>query len=407
MKPALRLFIVDRAGAHSIWTLMNAISAEAVAAGHAVVHVVFDSGDAGPTPEAPAGVRVVRLRLPSGRSRLARLRHGLAFAWHFAQLVRRERPDVVHTNFADPGIVARVVARVLGVPRIVSTHHELRGSLNRAYRVGLAATAWTAHRQVYVSRTSAASFDRPEAPVVASPDAVPRDRHLVVRNGFDFRPPEGRAGAGASESAPLLVCAGRLMPEKGQTVLIEAVRRLAASGRRLRVEILGDGPARPALARQIAAAGLEDDVALRGWRGHDEVMADFARADVVVIPSDGSQESFGLVLAEAMAVAGRIVASDIDAFTEVVAGLELANPPAGVTVFPRGDPAGLAAALIRALSEQPDATRLAHRRRAAVERYDLRRMARIYLALYGVAHGATSSIGDEPSLPSADTAPER
>jgi glycosyltransferase involved in cell wall biosynthesis len=281
-----------------------------------------------------------------------------------------------------PGIAARLIAKSLGVRRIVTTYHELRGSLNPLLDAGLSATRWTCDRRIFVSKACAASFGHPDAPVFENPETLPAAREIVIRNGFAYAPPDPAEIPPRAVERPRLIAAGRLMPEKGFHLLVDAVRRLREAGRPVDVEIVGEGRVRAALEEQIAAADLAGQIRLPGWRSHGELMAAFAGADLVVIPSDGRQESFGLVLAEAMAVANRLVASDIAPFLEVASCLESAAPPAGISFFRANDSADLATVMASALDKEPEPEALARRRSAAVSTFDLRRMASLYAALY-------------------------
>lgn len=376
------IFIVDRAGAFSIWTLMDAIASELVANGRSVCYIVLDDGTNAAMPTPPSGVRVHRILVSSRAARAGRLRQWSGFSARFAGLVRTEQPDLVHTNFAVPGIAARAIARALGVRAVVTTYHELRGSLNPLLRRGLSATSWTCDRRIFVSKACAASFGYPEAPVFARPETLPAAREIVIRNGFSYAPPDPAEIPPRAFERPRLIAAGRLMPEKGFHLLIDAVRRLREAGRPVDVQIVGEGPVRAALEQQIAAADLAGQIRLPGWRSHGELMAAFAGADLVVIPSDGTQESFGLVLAEAMAVARRLVASDIAPFLEVASCLERAAPPAGISFFRANDSVNLTTALASALDAEPDPEALAQRKTAAVSTFDLGRMGRLYAKLY-------------------------
>ena len=92
----------------------------AIEAGHEVVAVSADGPDV-PFLEA-AGVRFVEL---AGSTRSASLRSDLRAVRAFAEIVRRERPDVVHTHNPKPGVYGRIVARLCGVPIVVNTVHGL------------------------------------------------------------------------------------------------------------------------------------------------------------------------------------------------------------------------------------------------------------------------------------------
>lgn len=180
----------------------------------------------------------------------------------------------------------------------------------------------------------------------------------TVRNlglGVDvgrFRPaPATGAGSVAPASpgpGPLRVgYVGRLEAHKGVAVLIDA----AAATPGIVVDIVGDGPERERLGRQVTAGGLADRVTLQGFATHDQLPAVYQTFDVVVIPSLETPdwiEQFGRVAVEAMASGAVVVASDSGSLPEVLG-------EAGVLV-PVGDVAALGAALA-ALRDDPERRR--------------------------------------------------
>jgi glycosyltransferase involved in cell wall biosynthesis len=164
-----------------------------------------------------------------------------------------------------------------------------------------------------------------------------------------------------------LLAVGRLVEKKGFPVLLDAASRMLAP---FHLRIVGSGPQREALERQIAAAGLQDRVELVGARTHEELPAEYAAAHVVVVPSvaDASGDRDGLpnVVLEAMSCARPVVASDIGAVSSAVI-----DGRTGVLV-PPGDAAALAGAL-EFLVDRPEVRHgLGRGARARVERdYEL------------------------------------
>ena len=128
---------------------------------------------------------------------------------------------------------------------------------------------------------------------------------------------------------PEVLYAGRLSPEKG-------VEELLAATQGMQLVVAGDGPLRDRVPRAL------------GFVPHDELERLYGRAAVVACPS--RREGFGVVCAEAMAHARTVVASAVGGFLDLVVDGET-----GLLVPPR-DPAGLRAALERALGD-PDLRR--------------------------------------------------
>jgi glycosyltransferase involved in cell wall biosynthesis len=128
--------------------------------------------------------------------------------------------------------------------------------------------------------------------------------------------------------------------EKGHRTLLKAVRELHADGFPLRWLIVGDGPDRPALSREVVAAGLGDIVSFAGWR--TDTVDIMAATDVVVQPTLG--EAFSQVMVEAMAMRRALVISDVGGVRDVVE-----DGVSGIVV-PPGEPGPLAAALTQLAS---------------------------------------------------------
>lgn len=183
----------------------------------------------------------------------------------------------------------------------------------------------------------------------------------VIPNGVDV----GRFGAG-SPAADLppgrrILWVGRLDPQKGFPVAVRAFADLAARDPELWLVVAGDGRDRTAL--DVLAPEARRRVIMLGAVSQDRLPAYHATADVFVSPALG-QESFGLVLVEAMAAGVPVVASDIAGYREVVR-----DGRDGLLV-PPGDHAALAAALHRVLSERSLAQSLRAAGRARGSRFE-------------------------------------
>jgi glycosyltransferase involved in cell wall biosynthesis len=202
----------------------------------------------------------------------------------------------------------------------------------------------------------------------------------VVYNGVDiehFRglPPEpdlrSRLLAGGHS---LVLLPGRMMPWKGQQHAIEALARLSDPG--VRLALVGDGTARPRLEEQVRAAGLGRQVAFTGTIPHRELPRYFAVADLALGTSFAS-ETFGMVLAEAMACEKPVLASSWVGYDDVVI--------AGATGerFAAADPESLAGALRGMLADPVRRARYAAEgRRRVVELFAWSKIADRVEAVY-------------------------
>ncbi|MFZ9935722.1 MAG: glycosyltransferase family 4 protein, partial [Luteolibacter sp.] len=102
--------------------------------------------------------------------------------------------------------------------------------------------------------------------------------------------------------------AGRLEARKGFRLLVDAFALFVAKQPGARLRIVGEGPERRRLERQIKACGLADAVLLTGAVGHDEMRREFESADVFVFPS--LRDTSGAVLLEAMAMGLPVICID-------------------------------------------------------------------------------------------------
>jgi len=160
---------------------------------------------------------------------------------------------------------------------------------------------------------------------------------------------------------------GRLVPEKGVDVLLDALSALAHPWRAL---LAGGGPARLDMERQAQRLGLSGRVEFRGPLPSSQMPAFYSGLDVLVLPSrtrPNWKEQFGRALIEAMACGAVVVGSDSGEIPNVIGDAGL--------VFPEGQPAQLRALLERLagdaglcseLSERGRRRVLAHYTQAAV-----------------------------------------
>lgn len=159
---------------------------------------------------------------------------------------------------------------------------------------------------------------------------------------------------------------GQLAPAKGQPLLVSAVAKLIERGRRVRLRLVGDGPLRPDIERQVKRLGLERHVVLEGALNQDRVRAIYAETDIYALPSFA--EGVPVVLMEAMAMQIACVASWITGVPELMRdGID------GLLIPPADDDA-LAAAIERLIDDPALRRRLGESGRARVaELYNLQR----------------------------------
>ncbi|MFV0526933.1 MAG: glycosyltransferase family 4 protein [Acidimicrobiales bacterium] len=286
-------------------------------AGHEVVAVSAPGSDTAALERR--GIRFVPL---PGSTRGVDPAADLRAARSFAAIVRAERPDLVHTHNPKPGVYGRVVARLLGVPRVVNTVHGLYATptdpiSRRTVVYGLEAMASRcSHLELVQNTEDLALMERTRL--------APRGRARLLGNGIDvdrYRPRTDpgprrriRAELGLPPDATLVVTVGRLVAEKGIRELLAASARLDA-----RHHLVVIGPDDPA-KRDALPAAWRREAEQRGVRflGHRADLDLLLPAcDLFVLAS--YREGVPRAAMEAAACGLPLVATDVRGCRQVVA----------------------------------------------------------------------------------------
>jgi phosphatidylinositol alpha-mannosyltransferase len=185
---------------------------------------------------------------------------------------------------------------------------------------------------------------------------------------------------------PTIVFVGRIdEPRKGLAVLLEALPLIVKAIPDVRVLVAGPGDVEE--VAQTLTPLARKHVHLLGLISNADKPRVFRTADVYVAPNTG-QESFGIVLLEAMASHIPVIASDIDAFRRV-----LDDGRAG-RLFANEDPASLAKVLIEVLGSETERARLAGAGWNAVQQYDWATVATEIVQVYETVMPDASPIGE-------------
>lgn len=324
---------------------MRSLGERLAAEGHEVTYLTMRQWDRGTTPEVP-GVRVVaagpRMALYTGdrRAILPPLAFGAGVLWHL--LVHGRRYNVVHTaSFPYFSLLAAAVVRPLHRFRLIVDWHEVwtRGYWDEYLgRLGGAVGAWVQRRCAHV-RQRAFCFSRLHAARLR--DEGLRGDVTVLEGEYDgmLEP------ATAVEAQPVVVFAGRHIPEKNAEAIVPAVALARRELPELRAVLFGDGPRRGAIGAAVAEHGLADVVSVPGFVESGEVEAAFRSALCMVLPSH--REGYGQVVVQASALgAPSITVADPDN-----AAVELVDDGENGYVAPSSRPEDLAAAILRVHAE--------------------------------------------------------
>lgn len=168
--------------------------------------------------------------------------------------------------------------------------------------------------------------------------SLPADHVRVAEPGVDLA-----ELAPGTESAGALLSVGAVIPGKGHDVLVDALRPLA--GLRWQWDCVGSLERDPVfverLGRRVLDGGMDGRVRFSGTQAEADLSRSYAAADVLVFPSRA--ETYGMVIAEALARGLPVVAAEVGGVPEALGrGVDGARP--GLLV-PPGDPAALGEAL--------------------------------------------------------------
>ena len=270
------------------------------------------------------------------------------------RIIQAEKPDVIVSALAYCNLKATLAAMAAGVNRkLVLTFHGYAVSENQRL-------SRSAYRLVpLLSRLTAATVavsDGLESDLLTHHHAS-KSRTLRIYNPVRVAGvPDDLDARALRDRSPMVLAAGRLIPEKGFLTLIQAFASLNGSDARL--VILGEGPQRSELEAEIARLGLQGRVDLPGFVA--EPWSWFRQAACFVSASE--MESFALVLVEAMAHGLPIVATRCGATTEVL------GEDSDGRLVDVGDAGQMASAIAAALADGGDPrTRIARARQFSVE----------------------------------------
>jgi glycosyltransferase involved in cell wall biosynthesis len=281
--------------------------------------------------------RLTALALPFGRrsttrSALGRLGEGVSDLAQFARLVRREHPDLVHLDSAfDRRALVRdsayaLLARALGQPLFFKFH----GSDPDLVRTR--SPFWRALRRIVLGGATGVGVLSTDERAALIEEGADGEKIVVMKNVVPWR--RFRSGPTPERVRNRLLFIARLVATKGMGDAIRAVALLAAEGRDVTLDVVGDGPERApaeALAREL---GVEERVRFLGFVPEAETLVHYRNAGMLVFPTE--REGFSMTIFQALAAGLPILT------TRVNAAADWLVEPDHVLWIPARDPARVA-----------------------------------------------------------------
>ena len=335
--------------------------------------VAFGPGYPFDTDVADVAARVIHLSLSRKISPWTNLR-GL---FQVLLLLKRNRFDVICTECSIAGFIGRLAGWLARVPvrifviQLYASHPHQSAFKKSVYRVMERALDRVTTRYVAVSQAMKTfGVDRR----IMKPEKI-----KVIYNGIVVpraEPPQtdrNRRALGLCSNGLIVGTLARLEPQKGLQYLIHATAILKTRFDNVEVVIAGEGPLRQELMGLSRSLGVEDNVRFVGWQQDSRRLIE--AVDVFCLPS--LWESFGMAMADAMALAKPVVATRVDGIPEVVADGEV-----GLLVPPR-DSRALSDAISVLLNDEPLRRRMGRAGRDRVEKmFTADRMVRRYAELF-------------------------
>jgi len=285
--------------------------------------------------------------------------------------IRHADADILHLHLPNPAATLAVLASGYRGAVITTYHSDV-------VRQKVLAACFEPFLNA-ILRRSAAIICTSQRYLESSPALARfREKCVVIPYGIPVESvtdaePEEVGAVRSRYGSNLILTVGRLVYYKGFEYLIDAMRHV--NGRLL---IIGDGPLRTALEKQIRDLALGDRVELLGEIQNARLAPFYRAADIFAFPSIARSEAFGIVQIEAMACGLPIVNTDLDSGVPYVSR----HCETGFTVPPR-DPPALADALNTLLGERVlRAQMAAAARRRVHEEFTVERMTERTLNLY-------------------------
>lgn len=271
------------------------------------------------------------------------------------RIIREWQPDVIHAHFAVPaGAAAFVLSKLTGIPYVLTAHlGDVPGAVpektDRWFKLIYPFTPpiWRGAAKVvavseFTRQMALRHYDVPievipnGVELTALPAALPRSSHDPVR----------------------IVFAGRFMEQKNPAHLVQALWRLRDLP--WHCAMLGDGPLLESIRESVAGSDLAERFWLPGWVTPEQVLAEFARSDLLVLPS--RSEGLSVVGVQALGMGLAMLLSAVGG------NLELVRDGENGFLFPVGDVDALTDRL-RRLLENPSMLQSAQAKSREMAKY--------------------------------------
>lgn len=237
-------------------------------------------------------------------------------------LLRRYRPQIVHTHLAKAGLLGRIAARLVGTPVVVHTFH---GNVLRGYFAGWQSRLFLLTERLLARITTRIIAISPQQQrEIVELGIAPPEKVVEIPLGLDLQAfaergsSQLRSELGLRADAPLVTAVARLEPIKGVDVFVEAAAAVARVRAEVQFLVVGDGAERVPLERLVDRLGLSQRVRFLGWR--PDLPDIYAGSDVIVLTSHNEGTPVSLI--EALAAGRAVVATNVGGVPDLLGASE-------------------------------------------------------------------------------------
>jgi len=282
------------------------------------------------------------------------------------RVVRSVRPDAVISFIETMNVCSLLGLAGTNIPVIVSERIDPREYPTSSLLNRLRRWLYPRARRVVVQTEAVRQW---------AEEIVPADRISVIPNPIAAPPPAASTGAVAL-SGRTVVAMGRMVPQKGFDLLIEAFARSASSRPEWSLVILGDGEERKSLVALAEGLGIADRVCMPG---RVKEPAEYLRGSEIFVLSS-RYEGFPNALCEAMALGLPVISTDCpsgpsDIVRDGIDGL----------LVPTGSAEAISVAISRLMADASERRRLATAAAEITERFGVELVMRLWEAALGTS----------------------
>ena len=242
-----------------------------------------------------------------------------------ARLIRRERPDILHTHTAKAGAVGRLAALLAGDARPSIVVHTFHGHVLRGYFNPLTALGFRILERLLARTTTTLIAVSPEVrDDLVALGVAPASKFTVIRLGIELDERvaaiegdarhETRRQLGIVDDAFVVGWVGRMTAVKRTDDVLRTIRKLADRGVNAYLCLIGDGPDRDHLERYAHELGVVRRCLFLGYQ--DDVARFYDAIDVLLLPS--ANEGTPVSVIEALAASRPAVATRVGGVPDVV-----------------------------------------------------------------------------------------